>query len=98
MSLTGGMRRSVTGSAVRRQAASADRAAFLEPLTGSSPWSGVPPVISNLSMDTLVSACGASALGIRVAVARILMTAPFSRGSVRQFAARLAVQDVGRAG
>src|SRR5690349_19473921 len=43
------MRCKVTGSAVKRQAASAGSAAFLEPLTAISPFSGTPPSITNLS-------------------------------------------------
>src|ERR1017187_2903091 len=50
MSRTLGMRCSVTGSSVSRQAASAGKAEFFAPLVGISPRSGVPPRMTNLSM------------------------------------------------
>jgi len=43
ISRTAGTRRSVTGSSVSSAAASAGSAEFFDPLTGISPWSGVPP-------------------------------------------------------
>src|SRR5580658_8080423 len=51
ISRTRGMRRSVTGSSVSSEAASAGSAEFLEPLLAISPLRSVPPVITNLSMD-----------------------------------------------
>src|SRR5271169_5479084 len=50
MSRTSGMRCSVTGSSVSREAASAGKAEFFAPLVGISPRNGVPPRMTNLSM------------------------------------------------
>ena len=50
ISFTRGIRVSVTGSSVNKQAASAGSAEFFDPLTGSSPLNGVPPEILNLSI------------------------------------------------
>ena len=53
MSRTRGMRCRVTGSSVSSAAASAGSAEFFEPLVGISPSSGVPPVMTNLSIECL---------------------------------------------
>src|ERR1035438_9402271 len=53
ISRTAGTRRSVTGSAVSSAAASAGSAEFFDLLTGISPSSGVPPLITNLSIQSL---------------------------------------------
>ena len=50
MSFTCGIRCRVIGSAVSKQAASAGSAEFLAPLAATSPRSGVPPTILNLSI------------------------------------------------
>src|SRR5579884_226629 len=65
MSRTAGMRSSVTGSAVSRQAASAGKAEFFAPLTAISPCSGLPPRIRSLSIGPHAESC-------RNAVPRIL--------------------------
>src|ERR1035438_10780359 len=53
ISRTAGTRRSVTGSAVSSAAASAGSAEFFDLLTGISPSSAVPPLITNLSIQSL---------------------------------------------
>src|ERR1019366_9636817 len=50
MSRTRGTRCRVTASSVNSPAASAGSAEFFEPLTGISPRSAAPPVITNLSI------------------------------------------------
>ena len=50
MSLTRGIRPSVTGSLVNKHAASAGNAEFFAPLAATEPRSAVPPSIKNLSM------------------------------------------------
>src|ERR1039458_7372058 len=53
ISRTAGTRRSVTGSSVSSAAASAGSAEFFDPPTGISPWSAAPPLITNLSIQSL---------------------------------------------